>query len=159
MTAQMHENLILDGKETSMAFCPPLPENDSSVVGLKDDEIECGRIVFSTACWRQYVGTWEIKDNKFYLVNLEGRFKLAANKPVFADWFTGTLRIPQGEMLRYVHMGYGSIFERELHIKIEKGIVTKSKTIDNRNKNVSEGDLSWKNLPGFENRFDGDNEL
>ncbi len=159
MTAQVHENLILDGQETSMAFCPPLPENDSRVVELIDDEIDGGGIIFSTACWRQYVGTWEIKDNKFYLVNLEGRFKLAEKKPIFADWFTGTLRIPQGEMLHYVHMGYGSVYEREMHIKIENGIVTKSKIVDNRNKDVNEGELGWKSLPGFENRFDGDDDL
>jgi len=159
MTAQVHENLILDGQETSMAFCPPLPENDSRVVELKDDEIDGGGIIFSTACWRQYVGTWEIKDNKFYLVNLEGRFKLAEKKPIFADWFTGTLRIPQGEILHYIHMGYGTVYEREMHIKIENGIVTKSKIVDNRNKDVDEYELEDKNLPGFENRFDGDDDL
>lgn len=76
-------------------------------------------------------------------MNLEGKFKLAAEAPVFADWFTGTLRIPQGEMLHYVHMGYGSVYEGEMHIKIEKVIVTKSKTIDNRNRNVNEGELGW----------------
>lgn len=159
MTAQVHENLILDGQKTSMAFCPPLPENDSRVVELKDDEIDDSNIIFSTACWRQYVGTWEIKDNKFYLVNLEGKFKLAEKTPIFANWFTGTLRIPQGEMLHYVHMGYGSVYEHEMHIKIENGIVTKSKTVDNRNKDVNESELGWKNLPGFENRFDGDDDL
>ena len=160
MTAQVHENLILDGKETSMAFCPPLPENDSRIILLKDDEIEdYGGIIFSTACWRAYIGTWEIKNDKFYLVNLEGRYKLNSESAILADWFTGTLRIPQGEMLHYVHMGYGSVFEQELHIKIENGKVTKSKTIDNRNKDVGERDLGWENLPGSENRFDGDDEL
>lgn len=135
MTAQVHENLIIGCEKTSMAFCPPLPENDSRVVKLKDDEIKGGGGIFSTACWRQYIGTWQIIDNKFYLVNLEGRFKLASDAPVFANWFTGTLRIPQGEMLHYVHMGFGSVYEREKHIKIEKGIVTNCKIIDNRNKN------------------------
>jgi hypothetical protein len=160
MTAQVHEKLILDGRETSMAFCPPLPENDSRIILLKDDEIDGhGGIIFSTACWREYIGTWEIKDNKFYLVNLKGRYKLNSESVILADWFTGTLRIPQGEMLHYVHMGYGSLFEKELHIKIENGKVTKSKTIDNRNKDVGERDLGWENLPGSENRFDGDDEL
>jgi len=157
MTAQVHENLILNGKKASMAFYPPLPENDSRVIILKDDEIE--GFFFSTACWRQYIGTWEIKDKEFYLVSIEGRFKLSGNTPVFADWFTGTLRILQGKMLHYVHMGYGSVFERELHIKIEKGIVTKSKNIDNRIKDVNEVELVGKNLPGFENKFNGDDEL
>ncbi len=160
MTAQMHEKLIFNGEETSMVFCPPLPKKDSRVIRLKDNETDGkGGIFSSTACWRQYLGTWEIKDNKFYLVNLEGRFKLVGNSPVFVDWFTGTLRIPQGKKLHSVHMGYASVYEKEMHVKIENGIVTKSKTIDNRNKDINERELGWKNLPGFENRFDGDDEL
>ncbi len=159
MTAQVHETLILDGEKTSMAFCPPFPENDPRIVALQDDEIECDSIIFSTACWREYIGTWEIKDNAFYLVHIEGRYKVSADAPIFADWFTGTLRVPQGELLTYVHMGYGSVYEREIHIKIEHGIVTQSQTIDNRNKDMNESELTWKNLPGFENRFDGDDEL
>lgn len=159
MTGQVHENLILNGENSSMAFCPPLPKNDSRIVELEKDEIIRHGIFSSTACWRQYVGTWEIKDNRFYLVELNGRFNLVGNTPVLADWFTGTLRIPKGKLLHYVHMGYGSVYEFEIHIKIENGIVTKSKTIDNRNKEVSIKKLGWNNLPGFENRFEGDDEL
>lgn len=132
MTAQIHERLILNGEEISMAFCPLLPEADPRIVELTDDEIDCEDIIFSTACWRQYVGTWEIKDDKFYLLNIVGRFKLADETPLFADWFTGTLSIPDGELLEYVHMGYESVYEREVQITIEKGIVTDSKTIHNQ---------------------------
>ena len=39
MTAQVHETLIYDGNETSMAFCPPLPENNPRVKMLTDEEI------------------------------------------------------------------------------------------------------------------------
>ena len=115
-----------------MAFCPPLPENDPRVIELKDDEINDCDFVFSSACWRQYIGTWEIKDGKVYLVNILGRYKLLENTGIYADWFTGIIRIPQGEVLKYVHMGYGSIYEHEIHIKIEKGMVIESQTIDNR---------------------------
>ena len=158
MTAQIEEMLILNGKETYMTFCPPIPENDPRIIELKDDEIDLHSDCFSSACWREYIGTWEIKDNKFYLVNLEGRLKLKEQTPIFAEWFTGTLRIPEGEMLHYVHMGYGSVYEGETHIKIKKGIVIKSKTIDNRKKDVDKFELNWSNLPGSENRFDGDDE-
>ncbi|RTZ96680.1 MAG: hypothetical protein DSY90_09750 [Deltaproteobacteria bacterium] len=159
MTSQVHENLILDGKKTSMAFCPPLPENDARVAELPDGRISGGDIFFSTACWRQYIGTWEIRDNKFYLVKLKGKYRLKSKTPVLAEWFTGTLRIPRGKILEYVHMGYGSVYEKELHIKIRNGIVIKTRTIDNRNKDMDKSELMLKNLPGFENRFDGDDEL
>lgn len=53
-------------------------------------------------------------------------------------------------------MGYGSVFESELHIKIDKGIVIKTVTIDNLNKDINKLDMGFNNLPGFENYFDGD---
>ena len=64
------------------------------------------RQVQCTACYRGYIGTWEISDKEFYLRSVEvmvpgGRTKLPL-KPVFpdckekvlADWFTGQLTIP-----------------------------------------------------------------
>jgi len=160
MTAQFHEKLIYEEEKLSMAFCPPLPENDPRIRELKDDEIEgCDSIIFSTACWREYIGTWEIKNGKFYLVDIIGKYKIVSNSPILADWFSGVIRIPKGKMLHYVHMGFGSVYEEELHVKIDKGVVIKSKTTDNRGKEVDEIGLGWENLPGFENRSNGDEEL
>lgn len=118
MTAQIHERLIFDGEETSMAFCPPLPKGHSRII-----EIDPDKALFSTACWRGYQGTWEIKDGQFYLVGLGGRFRLQGEEPLLADWFSGVLRIPRGEMLQYVHMGFGSVFEEEVHVKIVRGVL------------------------------------
>jgi hypothetical protein len=56
-------------------------------------------------------------------------------------------------------MGFGSIFEQELHIKIENGVVVKWRVIDNRGKKFDERQLGWSNLPGGENRFPGDDEF
>lgn len=158
MTAQFHENLILNGEETSMAFCPPLPKNDPRIIELKEDEV-VDTIVFCTACWREYIGTWEIKHDKFYLSDIAGRYKLLEAAPILADWFTGILRIPKGKMLCYVHMGFGSVYEEEIHIKIKHGIVVNSKIIDNRNKDIIKKILKRNNFPGFENSFDGDDEF
>ncbi len=160
MTAQVHENLIYEGEEASMAFCPTLPKDDPRIRELKDDEIEdYNSTVFSTACWRQYIGTWEIKDGKFYLVDIIGRYKVVSGSPIFADWFSGVIRIPRGELLHYVHMGFGSVYEEEVHVKIEKGVVVKTKVIDNRQKKVDPVALASENLPGFENKFEGDDDL
>lgn len=161
MTAQVHEHLIFDGEETSMAFCPPIPRDHPRIVELDPEEARpsSSGILFSTACWRQYLGTWEIKDGKFYLVGIEGVLQLQGGEPLLADWFTGVLRVPRGEMLQYIHMGFGSIFEKEVHIKIEKGIVTQTQIIDNRGKSFDQWDLGMSNLPGLENRFPGDDRL
>lgn len=160
MTAQIHERLIVDGEETSMAFCPPLPVDHPRLVAVDDDEIgPDASILVSTACWRGYEGTWEIRDGRFHLVAVRGRYRLEAGPPLFADWFTGVLRVPRGEMLQYVHMGYGSVYEEELHVKIEAGVVVASRVVDNRIQEIDPGDLTDRNLPGRENRFPGDEEL
>ncbi len=75
MTAQVHEKLIFEGKETSIAFCPPIPEHHPRIIELTREQMEKENIppiVSSTACWRGYIGAWEIKDGHFYLVNIKG---------------------------------------------------------------------------------------
>jgi len=210
MTAQIHELLIYEGEETSMAFCPPIPmEHPRVTVLLEMEEIRriwggefnfrnlwkkkpkylTKRILsykrppltflewftyknplhrlrriskdfqFSTGCWRCYQGKWEIRDQRFYLVDLKGRLRLEEGPPLFAEWFTGTLRIPKGKRLHYVHMGFGSVYEEEIHVKIENGVVVEKKVIDNRNSPHDLDELGWRNLPGRENRFAGDDEF
>jgi hypothetical protein len=88
MTAQFHENLILDGEDTSMAYCPPLPpEGDGRVrlqEGASEDDWEC------TACWRGYVATWEICDDKIYLNKFSRKYVIEEGHPLFADWISET---------------------------------------------------------------------
>jgi hypothetical protein len=166
MTAQVHERLIIDGGLTSMAFCPPLPHdhprivNDTSDHDTRASQSDRGSAISSTAsstaCWRRYIGTWEIKDGRFYLIDLVGLFKLSGGEPLFADWFTGVLRIPVGNQLQYVHMGFGTVYESELHIRIERGREVERRSIDNRHRDDDEAELSLRNLPGRENRFPGD---
>jgi hypothetical protein len=160
MTAQIHELLLLDGEWTSMAFVPPLPEGHPRI-GVASEERRRAApslITSSTACWRQYRGSWEIKDGRFYLIAVEGRYELKGEGPLFADWFSGVLRVPRGKVIAYVHMGFGSVFEEELHIVVEKGLVKATHVIDNRNKPHDTHELGVRNLPGGENRFPGDNK-
>lgn len=162
MTAQIHEKLIFEGEESSMAFCPPIPDDHPRIRRLSLEEMQKERTdlpIFSTACWRGYVGTWELREGLFYLLGLTGRYKLIGDGPLLADWFSGVIRIPRGNLLHYVHMGFGSVYEEEIHVKIERGEVTASRIVDNRGKDVDPSDLGWRNLPGSENRFEGDEEL
>jgi len=97
-----------------------------------------------TASWRGYQASWKIEDGYLYLERLvEGTCGPDAKEiplekvfpdqkgPVKATWFTGSLRIPRGKQLKYVHMGYESVYEKELFITIEAGKVVKEETIDN----------------------------
>jgi len=163
MTAQFHEHLILDGELTSMACCPPLPGKHPRIIdrhaeGLPGDDADVG--CYSTACWREYIGTWEIKDGKFYLCRLVGRYRFRDKEPIFANWVSGTLRIPQGERLHYVHMGFGSVYEEDLLIKIKKGLVVSRQVLDHRGETFDRWSAGMMNLPGMGDDFfeDGDPE-
>jgi hypothetical protein len=143
MTTQIREKVIFDNEErfiylvhyktTTLAY-PEIPENHPEIIEIKDTSVlegnELNNIVFSTACYRRYLGTWEIKDGMFYLINLIGKIKLRKQKPIFASWFTGTIQIPKGEKIGSDRI-HGPIYEQEIHIEIESGIVLKIRTIDN----------------------------
>jgi len=133
MTAQSHERLIFNGEATSMATEPL-----SQYLQNRND------IKFympSTNFWRGYYGNWEIKDSKLHLIDLkayiEGYEEVGLNylfpgkKEVFANWFNGEIRIPQGEMLQYVHSGYASLYDSDLFLVFENGILVTQYEVDN----------------------------
>lgn len=125
MTAQHVEVLIYNGLKKSMHSTPELPSDDSKVQLLEGDA------PVNTACWRGYVGTWEIKNKKLFLNEISGKFKIKRSKPLFADWFTGRLIIPSGELLQYIHGGFGGKHEEEELITIVGGRVIKVEYKDN----------------------------
>jgi len=100
-------------------------------------------------CRRGYVATWEIRNTQLFLKDIDGNFEKSTfffgrrtaryslkilfprsgNRLVKANWFSGKLRIPQGKMMIYDE-GYGSRFEQEVIITVEKGDVIKMVTLD-----------------------------
>jgi hypothetical protein len=141
-TAQIPERIVYEGTE-GFLFTNPLETWFS-----KDNP----RPEFAsphTACWRGYVASWEIKEDTLYLtdikawmrdeqgkaapVGLEQVFPGKA-KPLKAEWFTGTLRIPRGKPIQYIHMGYQTIYEYDVFLRVEAGKVIDRHTVDNRNK-------------------------
>jgi hypothetical protein len=143
-TAQSPDFLIYNGDTLSL-FSNPLellykndPENRPQSFFKK---AKCT----SSACWRGYIAYWELIDNKIYLVaikaccfNIEEEADLNSffkNKVidgrVFADWISDELVSPSGKMLHYTHMGYASVFEKEIGFKIERGELIEVKNYDN----------------------------
>jgi hypothetical protein len=53
-------------------------------------------------------------------------------KEVFADWFSGEIRVPRGEMIYYIHAEYASEYEEDLMLVFDKGVLVKQYVIDNR---------------------------
>lgn len=138
-----------------MASCPPLPASHPQIIELAPEDLwsrkDLPSIIGSTACWRGYIGTWEIREGRLYLKRIQGRYEMIGDDPILADWFSGILRIPRGGLLQYVHMGFESVHERDLFVKVDGGRVTESWTVDNRDR-PGHGDRDappwWRKLFG-----------
>ncbi|MFI1742858.1 hypothetical protein [Thalassobellus sediminis] len=139
-TGQVPDYLVYKG-DTLAIFSNPL-EKYFEKTGKREliDFVGC----VSTACWRGYKAIWELKEDKLYLIQVTSCHnscgleiknadlkKMFGNETVFANWFTGKIIVPQGERVQYIHMGYASIYEKELHISFKDGIKTNEKTISN----------------------------
>jgi hypothetical protein len=116
MTAQFSEILHYKGEKLSMRATPL--SDYFVLMGLRPDFQD-----ISTACWRCYVGEWDITLDRLYLVGIRADYKdgtevtLGSLFPgydsrVFAHWYSGVLSIPQGDLVEYVHMGFASVYER-----------------------------------------------
>ena len=128
MTAQVSERLIYGGNEISMFTNPLGPYLRASRVGFVSPH---------TANWRGYVGTWEVIETagvgRLYLVGLRAHKTyeeivgisdvFPGFDKVFAHWFTGEIRLPQGAQIKYRHMGYGSIYEYDLLMDFKEGVL------------------------------------
>lgn len=130
MTAQIAEYLRYQGEDVRM--CTE-PLGDFFAMGGHNPKFAAT----NSANWRGYVGRWEIAAGRLYLVKLAGMLedgseaRLETVFPgfpdrVFAHWYTGTIRIPKGKMLQYVHGGYGSLYERDEMLELERGVIRRT---------------------------------
>ena len=143
MAAQLPDIIILNGEPMDL-YSNPL-EQYWTLYNKKRPAFQK-----SSICKRGYIATWEILDKKLVLRSIDGNvetrsfifwkkmarysveklFPKARNRTVIATWFTGKLRIPQGNRTLYVHNEYDSRFEREMVITLEQGDVTKTVILD-----------------------------
>jgi hypothetical protein len=95
-----------------------------------------------TSNHRGYVATWEIADNRVYLVQIEGNLEgnipynlqnlfPKATEHVFADWISHSLFIRQGKMLG-VKAAFNEVFEESLILSVQKGVIVKTSIRKNK---------------------------
>ena len=139
-TAQIGERLLYKGETNRLCTLPLDPYLKAHNLRLYE-VAPSNKIIMSTACWRGYVGTWEIKNGFLWLVNVENLdqaqvplSKVFTNQapPIKATWYSGTLHVTQGKMLRYVHAEFASKFERDLYIEIDNGKVVGERVVENK---------------------------
>jgi hypothetical protein len=156
--AQNPEKLRIDGKEESL-MATPLEEFWSAARPRPELLSQT-----SWACWRGYIGTWEIIDNKLCLLQLarteikpkDDSFEevdislplksfFGTDGPVLAEWFSGVLRVARGQVLAQVNTGYASVYAEDLFLIVEHGLVTSRRVVKNSTAAItSESDLAWR---------------
>ena len=133
MTLQIREKLTYNGEVYEM-FDEPLR---SYLYKYDIERLNRTQTIFSTNCWRGYVGYWAIEDDKLYLVELDclelpRRNALDALFPgqqkVFAEWFSGSISTTLNEKYMY------------LEFKIEKGKLIEVVQKENKYKYISDFD-------------------
>jgi hypothetical protein len=147
MTAQMPDLIIYEGKESNLHTNPmnvyfaKYPDKHPYRI---DKMADWG----CEALHRGYVATFEIKDDQLWLKEINVRtcsrsfrslyeyvrygFARPSWKNVMheifpnqncvkVDWFTGTLILPSGKLVEYVHMDYASTYEYYTLLELENG--------------------------------------
>lgn len=96
--------------------------------------------IISSANWRGYIATFEVEEKRLLVNDIEievekelsRRFgtkwvsvyeEVFGEEKIFVDWFTGLLILPQGELVKYVHLGYASEYEGYILLEIREGIL------------------------------------
>ena len=142
MTAQTPERIIIDGRPREL-YANPLYR----LLASRRLDLCIPASGSSTACYRRYVGTWEIRNGALHLVHLnmmvpdeeplapelrQRLFRAVPCKdfPIMAHWFNGKLRIAIGRRLVYSHHGWSHWFERERVITFFGGKVLRDREVD-----------------------------
>jgi hypothetical protein len=148
-TEQIPETIIINGMEKDLLSEPLYP-----YLERLDHTPKVVSTFPHTALYRGYVGTWTLKENYLWLVSYETadgngwdmkkRALIKLNKwwwrgPVRATWFTGDLYVVHGKEVPQ-HLlefpGFGTVYERYLAIRINKGAVEKIRVIDHKTMNA-----------------------
>ena len=143
MQPQKYDFLIFEGRKTAMMCALPLPENHPRVVELSWQEAE-RRPYPERVMWegfhtcRLHFATWEIRDGRLYLHSIAGYYRLEGDEPLFADWCTGILRVPQGDEIQSREI----VYALDVDIVVERGVVRAFRVFSN-----ARADFPWRAFP------------
>jgi hypothetical protein len=143
MAAQIGDKILYDGQIHSLASEPLSPY-------LYTNKIEKLFPEISSTYYRGYCATWKIENKNIYLLNIESPNSIkgenadgvdepisAMNKlfsgqtEVFAHWVNGKIKIQSGEVLEFVNTGYESVYEKDIFLKFENGVLVDEKVVLN----------------------------
>jgi hypothetical protein len=137
-TAQAPDYVIVDGERIALHTNPLSKWLEQHPGAMPEPKF------VSTGNWRGYVATFEVAGDRLWLRHVEVREPgpddaegrptwvktdllrtlFPGDAPVAADWYSGALVAPRGKLVEYVHMGYGSQYERYTVLSFRAGVVT-----------------------------------
>ena len=119
MTVQFRDGLTINGERTSLWFSPLDKEHPRIVLRTKEEmdkiladiEAEGYLPMFTgTCCWNGYLASWVVKDGQLYLNDIIGKYRLADGPPLFAEWFTGEIKVSRnGEVDHLITFNQGNM--------------------------------------------------
>ncbi len=124
MTIQIREKINYNGVLKEIDSMPWIDFKNPNIIPNNNLLEHC----HSSACWRGYIGSWLIKDEKLYLTKIAGKFKMLNDEPLFSEWYTGSFVIHE----KITVLNYREIQDTYDNIKIEfkEGIVISSTRIE-----------------------------
>lgn len=147
MTAQLHEVLLYNGERWKLRTVPDLPLGHARLVDVPlwvPEEPE-DAVIDSTACWRQYIATWEIRDGRLYLRSIRGRYAMLGGQEIWASWYSGELHVHDDHSMRPSSTACG-----DLLLTVRDGIVTNARRVSDMPADRSEDARIWEDLALFE---------
>lgn len=130
MTEQIKDICHYLGNEYHMSVCLPLPVDNLSIIELTCEEFSAedfDGVYTSTACWRNYVATWAVKEQRLVLVQLKGKYRLVRDRPLLAEWFTGEFELPQGEFIGCnVERGFELQYDKSVTLRFVSGVLVET---------------------------------
>jgi hypothetical protein len=133
-TAQVPDRIEIDGKPYALLVNPLEDYFD------RHPERRPSSPARSSSNWRGYVATFAIVNDQLVVANVHVTLGTGERRSVLAEvfpgdarpvvkWFTGNLVVGDGEVVRYVHMGYGSEYERYIVVTVKAGAAAKPRRL------------------------------
>lgn len=127
MTTQISDSIIVEGKRYFLNV-EPLEQ------WFEQTQMRPKFAVESSACWRGYIATWEIKNLGLYLVDIDATLEngtdvnvelLFPNSKgeVKATWFTGVIVISDEKVFEHIDVENLPEDEQYLYYEIKRGRV------------------------------------
>jgi hypothetical protein len=130
-TAQAPDQIVIDGRTERLHTNPLSSYLEENPKALPEPTF------ISSGNWRGYVATWEVRESSLILKKIEIEDSVAPDEEVnirdvlptvflgksevLATWYSGALVIPKGERVHYVHLSYGSTYERYTILVVKDG--------------------------------------